>query len=138
MFHCLIARSDSSGTPQTVAHQAPLSVGFPRQEYGSRLPFSTQGDLPDPGIEPASPALTGGFFTTEPPGKYPLNFATQVSAWPFILVLAHDIPGGCPAETGIASPFHSQKCLGLCDKLDSAAPFLPPAPTQTWTLGRAQ
>ena len=56
----------------TVAYQAPLSVGFPRQEYWSGLPFSTLGDLPDPGIEsvsPASLALAGGFFTTEPQGE---------------------------------------------------------------------
>ena len=43
--------------------------GFFRQEYWSGLPFPPPGDLPDPGIEPMSPALTGGFFTTEPPGK---------------------------------------------------------------------
>ena len=55
----------------TVAHQAPLSISFSRQEYCSGLPFPPPGDLPDPGIEPASPALAGGFFTTEPPGKPP-------------------------------------------------------------------
>ena len=48
---------------------APLSVGFSRQEYWSGLPFPSPGDLPDPGIEPASPELAHGFFTTEPPGK---------------------------------------------------------------------
>ena len=56
-------------TPWTVAHQAPPSIVFPRQESWSGLPFPSPGDLPDPGIEPASPALAGGFFTTEPPGK---------------------------------------------------------------------
>ena len=56
-------------TPWAVAHQAPLSRGFPRQEYWSGLLFPPPGDLPDPGIEPASLALAGGFFTTEPPGK---------------------------------------------------------------------
>ena len=59
-------------TPWTVAHQAPLSIGFPRQEYGSGLPFPSPGDLPDPGMEPASLAsllLAGRFFNTEPPGK---------------------------------------------------------------------
>ena len=53
-----------------VAHQATLSVGFPRQEYWSGLSFPTPGDLPDPGIKPASLvslALAGRFFTTEPP-----------------------------------------------------------------------
>ena len=49
---------------QTVAHQTPLSMGFSRQEYRRGLPFPTPGDLPDPGIEPMSPALRGRFFTT--------------------------------------------------------------------------
>ena len=49
--------SDSSVTPGTVAHQTPLSLGFSRQEYWSGLPFPSPVDLPDPGIEPTSPAL---------------------------------------------------------------------------------
>ena len=49
-----------------VARQAPLSVGFPRQGRWSALPFPPAGDLPGPGTEPGSPALAGGFFTTEP------------------------------------------------------------------------
>ena len=53
----------------TVAHLAPLSLGFPRQEYCSGLPFPPPGDLPDSGTEPVSPELAGGFFTTELPGK---------------------------------------------------------------------
>ena len=48
---------------------APLSMGFPRQEYWSGLPFPSPGDLPDPGIEPASPALAGRLFTSESPGR---------------------------------------------------------------------
>ena len=55
-----------------VAPQAPLSMGFSRQEYWSGLPFHTPGYLLDPGIKPMSPespVLTGGFFTTEPPGE---------------------------------------------------------------------
>ena len=48
---------NSFATPWTVARQAPLSMGFSRQEYWSELPFPSQGDLPDPGIKPASPAL---------------------------------------------------------------------------------
>ena len=47
-------------------------MGFPRQEYWSELPFPTPGHLPDPGMEPVSPALAGGFSTTEPPGKAPI------------------------------------------------------------------
>ena len=56
----------------TVAHQAPLSMEFPRQEYWSGWPFPPPGDLPNPGVEPTSPVspvLAGRFFTTEPPGK---------------------------------------------------------------------
>ena len=48
--------SSSFATSWTITHQAPLSMGFPRQEYWSGLPFPSPGDLPDPGIEPASPA----------------------------------------------------------------------------------
>ena len=55
--------------PWTAACQAPLSMGFPRQEYWSGLPFPSPGDLPYPGIEPLSPALAGEIFTTEPPGQ---------------------------------------------------------------------
>ena len=55
--------------PWTLALQGPLSIGFPRQEYWSRLPFPSPGGLPDPGIEPVSPITACGFFTTEPPGK---------------------------------------------------------------------
>ena len=53
----------------TIAQQAPLSMGFSRQKYWSGLPFPSPGNLPDSGIKHASPPLTGGFFTTEPPGK---------------------------------------------------------------------
>ena len=56
-------------TPWTVAHQAPLSMRFSRQDYWNGLTFSSAGDLPDSGIEPASSALAAGFFTTGPPGK---------------------------------------------------------------------
>ena len=61
----------------TVALQAPLSKGFSRPEYWSGLPFLPPRDLPDPGIQPKSlmsPALAGGFFTAEPPGKPPLEW----------------------------------------------------------------
>ena len=57
--------SDSFVTPWTVAYQALLSMGFPRQEYWSGLPFPSPGDLPDPGSEPACSYLAGRFFTTE-------------------------------------------------------------------------
>ena len=63
-------------SPWTVARQT-LSLGFSRQEYWSGLPFLSPGDLPDPGVEPASPALAGGFFTAEPPEK-PINMCMCV------------------------------------------------------------
>ena len=76
-------------TPWTVARQTPLSMGFPRQQYWSGLPFPTPGDLSDPGIKPPSlesPALAGRFFTTVPPGKS--NFLGACSHLPVNLGLS--------------------------------------------------
>ena len=56
-------------TPWTVAYQAPLSMGFSRQECWSGLPFPSLGDLPNPGIEPGSPALQADALPSEPPGN---------------------------------------------------------------------
>ena len=67
-FCCLVAKSCLTLTSWTVDHQAPLSMGFPRQEYWTDLPCPS----PDPGIKPVSPespVLAAGFFTTEPPWK---------------------------------------------------------------------
>ena len=64
---CVCSVVSSFATPKTVAHQAPLSIGFPRKEYWSGFPFPSPGDLPNPKIEPTSlkpPALAGGLFTT--------------------------------------------------------------------------
>ena len=63
-------------TPWTVAHEAPPSMGFSRQEYWSGLPFPSPGDLPNPGIKPGSPALQTDALTSEPPGK-PRNHYNQ-------------------------------------------------------------
>ena len=60
-------------TPWAVAHQALLSLGFPRQQYWRGLPFPPTGDLPDPGIEPGSPALRADSLPSEPPGKLSFN-----------------------------------------------------------------
>ena len=65
-------------TPWTVAHQAPLSMGFPRQEYWSKLSFPPPGDLPYQGIEPTSPALASVFITSEPQGKSPTPFFSHI------------------------------------------------------------
>ena len=73
LFLCCAVLSCSmvsdSAIPWTVAHQAPLSMGFSRQEYRSRLPFCSPGDLPNPGIESRSPALQVDSLLSEPLGK---------------------------------------------------------------------
>ena len=88
----------------TVAHQAPLSLGFPRQEYWSGLPFLTPGDLPEPGIDPeslASPALAGRIFITAPSAK--------------------------PSEvySSVQSLSRAQLCPTLCDLMDCSMPGFP-------------
>ena len=68
-------------TPGTIAHEAPLSMEFSRQESWSGLPFSPPGDLPDPGIKPGSlmsPVLAGGFFTTG------ATWEAQCNEWNFL------------------------------------------------------
>ena len=66
---CLLDKScQTLYNPWTIAHQASLSMGLPRQEHWSALPFLSPRDLPDPGTKPASPELAGESFTSEPPG----------------------------------------------------------------------
>ena len=67
MYTCVLSCVKLFASPRTIAHQAPLSMGFSRQEYWSGLPCPPPGDLPNPGIQTTSlvsPALAGGFFTT--------------------------------------------------------------------------
>ena len=68
MLSCF-SRVQLLATLWTVALQAPLFMGFSRQEYWSGLPYPSPGDLPDPGIEPRAPALQADALTSEPPGK---------------------------------------------------------------------
>ena len=71
-------------TPWTVARQAPLSTGFPKQEDWTGLPFSSPGDLPNPGIEPVSPlspSLAGRLFIVEPLGKPNLKLIISLKSW---------------------------------------------------------
>ena len=94
-------------TPWTVASQTPLSMEVSRQEYWSGLPFPSPGNLPDPGIKPASPAspaLAGGFFTTAPAGK-PLTYTKRVLTtifWSWYLVKS-----GLRSPKSIISQLHS-------------------------------
>ena len=139
-------------TPWTVTHQAPLSMGFSRPEYWSGLPFPPPGNLPDPGIKPRSPtapALSGGFFTTEPPGKPQLPVwasALQPLAW-FVAP---------PAPPPLRSPHKGQRAPDAGDTMRGSGWALPGrghgnprafgsavrcqasplmAPTQSWALG---
>ena len=76
-------------TPWTVARQAPLSVGFSRQEYWSGLPWPPTGDLPDSGIKPVSPAssaLPGGSLTLMPPGKHTFTATSRLVRWTSLAV----------------------------------------------------
>ena len=66
---CELSSIPLFATLKTIAHQASLSMGFPRQEYWNGLPFPSPGDFPDPGSELTSPALANRFFITEPPEK---------------------------------------------------------------------
>ena len=85
-------------TPWTVAHQALLFLGFSRQEHWSRLPCPPPRDLPNPGIEPRSPALQADSLSSEPPGK-----------------------------SSVIIQFSSvaQLCLTLCDPMNRSTPGLP-------------
>ena len=69
----LLSRVQLLVTPWTVAYQVPLSMGFSRQEDWSGLPFPSPGDLPDPGMEPGSPALQADALPSEPPEKLHLS-----------------------------------------------------------------
>ena len=72
MYVCALSCVQLFAISWAVAHQAPLSMGFPRQEYWSGLPVPPPGDLPDTGLEPSSllsPALAGRFFTSASAGK---------------------------------------------------------------------
>ena len=79
----LLSRVRLFATPWTVAHQAPLSMGFSRQEYWSGLPFPSPEDLPNPGIEPRSPALQADALTSELPGKPTRPFRYDLNQIPY-------------------------------------------------------
>ena len=96
---CAQVMPDALATLWTVARQASLSMGFLSQEHWSGLPCPSQGNLADPGFEPASPALAGRFFTTEPQGKPTLQNRSQRS-----IPDCHSDCGKSPkARTGVNS-----------------------------------
>ena len=86
--------SNSFATPWLVAREAPLSMGFSRQGYQSELSFPSPGDLPDPGMEPGSPALAGGLFTEGRGTKHSqLLVVSVVQCRPFVLLMRLPLDG---------------------------------------------
>ena len=87
-----------------VAHQAPLSIEFSRQEYWSGLPVPSSGDLPDPGIEARSPALQVDSLPSEPPGKSQALSKKNVAWWMYWCLHLHHMP---PLRLGVGiTPIH--------------------------------
>ena len=112
-------------TPWTVARQAPLSMGFPKQEYWSGLPFPSPGDFPDPWIKPTSSALQADSLPSEPPGKLKNTalgslsllqgiFPIQESNWGILhcrwilCQLSYEGSLGVPLKEALCSPFWSR------------------------------
>ena len=98
---CILSCVGLFATLWTITCQAPLSIEFPKQAYWSCLPFPISGTLPDPRIEltsPVSPALTGRFFTTAPPGKMQNNLTTAYS-------VAKSCPTLCPPGFSVSRTF---------------------------------
>ena len=92
-------------------HQAPLSMGFPRQEYWTGLPFSSSGDLPDPGTEPPSPVVAGRFFTRQK--LLQPNSFLEPPRKPIYMYMNTYIP---------SCIVHSLLCLTFCDPMDYSPP----------------
>ena len=114
-------------TPWTVAYQAPQSTEFSRQEYWSGLPFPSAGDLPNPGIEPRSPALPADALPSEPPGKPQDRRQKKRKRSSGALI------GGrrrkkhrlllktlCAAAAAAAAAKSLQSCPTLCDPIDGS------------------
>ena len=86
---CVLSHFWLSATPWAVVHQASLSMGFSRQEYWSGLPCPPPGDLPDPVMEPGSPALQADSFTAEPPGEAPNSGCVFLQTNSLIIIIAN-------------------------------------------------
>ena len=120
-----------SVTPRTVAHQASLSVEFPRQEYWSGLPFPPPGNLPDPGIEPWSPELQADSLPSKPPGNSnkinSILLLVNIIIYEIIIIIA--LPGKeghsslllpktlCPNPVESGEEFYGKVQGGVADKI---------------------
>ena len=114
-------------TPCTVAGQAPLSREFSRQEYWSRLPFPSPEDLPDPGIDPGSPALEADSFPCEPPGKPRLDFNTMSISPAIMKILNHpEMIAECVLCTWVGVLLSLLAALTMTDKevMQTLFPYL--------------
>ena len=103
-------------TPWTAALQAPLSMGFCRQECWNGMPCPPPGDLSKPGIEPASlisPALAGGFFTPSAPGKLRTTWSKSEESCPFFLLHPPDRPLVSPLGRNEQSSVQWLSCVWL-------------------------
>ena len=107
----LLSRVRLFATPWTVAYQVPPSIRFSRQECWSGLPFPSPGDLPDPGIEPGSPALQADALPSEPPGK-PNETETGLYR-----TVESELCGSLNTSLNYMY-LVSQSCLTLCDPMD--------------------
>ena len=101
-------------TPWTIACQDPLSLEFSRQKYWSGLPFSSPGDLPNPGIKHGSPALQADSLSSEPPGN-----SLQCHPWAF------------QNEYSVQFSLVTQLCPTLCNPMDCNTPGFLPCPLPT-------
>ena len=106
----------------TVAHQAPPSMGFSRQEYWNGLPFPSPGDLPDQGIKPGSPELQTNSLPSEPPGKQHLNKFHPIKS-----IFVNSEPQEMWTEAGkwqlsFLSPFNSRTSAASTDNVVNKNP----------------
>ena len=125
---CCFSRVRLPGTLWTVACQAPLSMGFCRQEDWSGLPSPPPGDLPDPGIKPESLALAGELFTTEPTGKPPILYLNP-NLFPQDWKRSVFIP--------ITKKGNAKECSNNCTHLTllkQCSKFSKPGFNNTWTM----
>ena len=113
---CMLNHVQLFVIPWTVAHQAPLSVEFFKQEYQAGLPFPPPGDLPDPGIEPWSPTLQTDYLPSEPPGRPQATLCMSQGSLEFLF---------SPSLT-LSSPLFVSFCLLNTSQLPLSPPSSPP------------
>ena len=136
-------------TPWTIAHQAPLSLEFPRQEYWSGLPFPPLRELPYSGIEPKSPessALAGVFFITKPPWKPMVCVRAALldsdATWGYssagtVLVLFLECRAGNPPGEALSQwPRNVYGCTPWLPSALCPLPIISQGPSRQWWAGK--